>query len=375
MSGVNSLAASGLNIASLFAGSTKSSGVDISALYNSSGSTGVYSAATVPAALKSAVSNEDQQIAQTAKRADVQRDIAHYEKVLKAAKTIDDVLEDPIARAVLMKANGLGDQVNYIGLAKKALKSDPNDGNSLANKLASSNPNWLNFAKTFDVANNGLSRLRANTSGFTGDWAVTFQQDGKSVTADIVITKSKTGWSATADGAPIGVEVNGDTIKLVMLWEDAGGGAHATSLTGKVGKDGASMSGAQADDGHTIGVSWSATPFYAGAIKDVTDNYVAERRLDMLDQQLPGLGTAVLFKKVAATLNTPVKILGSAIGREVVTTALNIPKQIAIQSIETQEKVIASRMDPKKLADEKYVDQLVQRYLINLNGGQAGVTA
>jgi hypothetical protein len=62
-------------------------------------------------------------------------------------------------------------------------------------------------------------------------------------------------------------------------------------------------------------------------------------------------------------------------GREVVTVAFNIPKQIAIQSIEAQEKAINQRMSPAKLANEAYADIVAQRYLIMLNGGLGGVTA
>jgi len=107
----------------------------------------------------------------------------------------------------------------------------------------------------------------------------------------------------------------------------------------------------------------------------VKDDYVAEVRLDTLDDQIPGLGSAVLFKKIAASLDTPVKILGSALGREVVTTALGLVRQVAVQSLEAQEKAITQRLDPKKLKDPEFVDRLVQRYLIQLNGGTSGVTA
>ncbi len=358
---------------------SSASGFDYSVLVrggsSASGSGASANLGGIAMALKNAEANEDKQIAQVAKQADVRRDIARYEKVLKSAKTIDDVLDDPIARKVLLKANGLGDQVDYIGLAKRALKSDPNDSNSVAQRLASTNANWLTFAQTYDVANNGLDRLRANTSGFAGEWAVTLNREGESVTGDLVVKKVNNAWSATVDGQPIGVSVEGDTISLVLTWEDSVGGVHVTNLSGKVGKDGASLSGAQTDDARAAG-SWSAKPYYADAIKQVTDAYVGERRLDSLDEQLPGLGTAILFKKVAATLDTPTKVLGSAIGREVVTTALGLPKQIAIQSLNAQEKAVTQRLDISKLSDPKFVDRLVQRYLIQVNGGGlGGVTA
>ncbi len=58
-----------------------------------------------------------------------------------------------------------------------------------------------------------------------------------------------------------------------------------------------------------------------------------------------------------------------------ITTALNIPKQIAIQSMVAQEKAINQRMNPAKLQDPKFVDIIAQRYLLILNGGLGGITA
>ena len=114
---------------------------------------------------------------------------------------------------------------------------------------------------------------------------------------------------------------------------------------------------------------------YEPKLKAVSDNYVAEKRLDMLDAQLPGLGSAVLFKQVAKTFKDAVDVLGSPLGREVVTVAFNIPKQIAVQSIEAQEKAINQRMSPAKLANEAYADIVAQRDLSMLNGGLGGITA
>ena len=78
------------------------------------------------------------------------------------------------------------------------------------------------------------------------------------------------------------------------------------------------------------------------------------------------------FKDSASTFDTTVKVLGSPLGREVVTTALSIPKQIALQSIEAQEKAVNAKLDVSQLKNPDYVDRLVQRYLMQLNGGSSG---
>ncbi len=255
---------------------TPAGGFDFSILTSKGGSSGggLFSVGSVKVALENAEKNEAKQREQIAKDPMVKKDLARYAKVVKEAKTLDDVLDDPVARRVFLKANGLGDQVDAVALAKKALSSDLSDGGSLAYRLSGVNGGWLDTAKKYDFHTFGIGLLKTS----------------------------------------------------IMTEEIAG-------------------------------------------------NYVGEMRLDMLDEQLPGLGSAILFKSVAADLDTPIKILGSALGREVITTALGLPKQMAIQSLEAQSKAIMQRLDPKRLKQPEFVDQLVQRYLIQLNGGTGGITA
>ena len=226
---------------------TPSGGFDFSILAKSGGASGgFFNIGSVQVALENAEKNEAKQLAQIAKDPVVKKDLARYAKVVKEAKTLDDVLNDPVARQVFLKANGLGDQVDAVGLAKKALMSDVGDAGSLANRLSSINSNWLTTVQKYNFKTFGLALLNLNIS-----------------------------------------------------------------------------------------------------IEEVSDNYVGEKRLDMLDEQMPGLGSSILFKRIAANLDTPIKILGSALGREVVTTALGLPKQIALQSLEASRKRSASALIQK----------------------------
>ena len=253
-----------------------SGGIDLSTLAGGASSGGgvAVDLGSVHVALANAEKNEAKQRETIAKDPIVKKELERYAKVVKEAESIDDVLNDPVARRVFLKANGLGDQADAVALAKKALKSDLGDSGSLAYRLSSINSNWLSTAQKYSFKTFGLSLLKLNIS-----------------------------------------------------------------------------------------------------IEEVGENYVGEKRLDMLDEQLPGLGSAILFKRIAKDLDTPIKILGSALGREVVTTALGLPKQIALQSLEAQENAISQRMDAKKLKQPTFVDNLVQRYLIQLNGGMSGITA
>lgn len=92
-----------------------------------------------------------------------------------------------------------------------------------------------------------------------------------------------------------------------------------------------------------------------------------------LDQQTPGLSSAMQFQSDAASIKTVDQILGDPVSRDVVLTALNIPLQIAYQPLEAQEKAVSSRLNIAKLQDPHFVQTLTQQYL--LNKAQAAATS
>ncbi len=359
----------------LFGTSSGSSGSTLSMLTSGGSSTGspTVSAGSIKAALTNAEKNEAKQIEQVRKDPQIQRDLARYEKVVKSAKSLDDVLEDPVARRVFMTANGLKAFADYTGMAKKVLASDPTDGSSQAAKLASINGAWYDTVKNYNIAEFGIDRLSPKMDGMAGRWRIAIEREGESIEALLEIKKSAGTWQAEVDGVAVPITVDGEDIELNLLWRDSTDELRTSILTGTL--NGEALSGTLTNDGETTASDWSAEPYFADAIDEVSRNYLAEKRLDMLDAQLPGLGSAVLFKQVAAGLDDAIDILGSPLGREVITTAFNIPKQIAIQSMEAQEKAINQRMNPAKLQDPHFVDIIAQRYLLMLNGGLGGITA
>ena len=364
-----------LSTVSMLFGSTQSSGgVDFSFITRGqSGASATADVGSIKLALANADKNEARQRADVAKDPQVVKDLARYEKVLRNAESIDDVLNDPIARKVLMTASGLKGDVDNIGLLKKAMLSDPTDPKSVAARMSQINGAWLQFAKEFDLAQYGLDRLYPQQDGVEGRWRINLDREGETIEAMLEIKQVRGVWQAEIDGVAIPISVDGEDVTLDLLWRDAEDNLHTSRLTGTLDKNG--LSGAQFDDGQQIDAAWKAAPYFADALKSVSDNYISEKRLDMLDAQLPGLGSAVLFKQVAKTFENATDVLGSPLGREVITVAFNIPKQIAVQSLVAQEKAINQRMNPAKLANEAYADIVAQRYLIMLNGGLGGVTA
>ncbi|WP_158747611.1 DUF1217 domain-containing protein [Acidisphaera sp. L21] len=85
---------------------------------------------------------------------------------------------------------------------------------------------------------------------------------------------------------------------------------------------------------------------------------------DSLDATTPGLSEALSFRDQASTITSVDQILGDSTLRSVVTTALNIPEQIAFQDIPAQENAITSKLDITRFKDPKFVESFVTQYLI-----------
>lgn len=98
-------------------------------------------------------------------------------------------------------------------------------------------------------------------------------------------------------------------------------------------------------------------------LASITNGYAEVQWRKGLDASTPGLSNAIDFRTRASTIKTVDQVLGDPTFREVVTTALGIPKQIAFQSLTAQEQAIGTRLDISKFKNPKFVDQFTRRYL------------
>ncbi len=260
-----------INYSILFPAAGGSGSSDLlGALYGTSGGTRP-TATSALAALRNAEKNQTRLVAVTARQPDIARDIAAFNKALASARTPGELLDNPVARKVLLTANGLGSFTNSAALAKQALLSDPADGKSLANRLT--DPRWKSVAQTYAFATKGLAVLKNP----------------------------------------------------------------ATQAT---------LANAYAE------VKWR----------------------ESLDAATPGLSNALTFRAGAANVTSTLQILGDTVLRDVVTTALDIPRQIAFQEIPAQERAIATRLDLAKLKDRHFVESFTQQYLMKKAAQSAGTS-
>lgn len=225
-------------------------------------------------ALKIAQANQKKDVANEAKVPQVARDLAAFTSAVNKATSAKQLLQNPTVLKVLLTANGLGSQAKYPALAQQALMSNPSDPNSLANKLAHTNSQWLSVAQTYNFASKGLSVI----------------QDPK------VLSAVTNGYSE-------------------VMWRQS------------------------------------------------------------LDKQTPGLSNALYALQNAKKFTSAVQILADPVMRNVVTTALGIPQQIAFQSVSTQEKAINNRLDVANFQKPNFVQSFVDRYLVTTQAAAQAKTS
>jgi hypothetical protein len=102
----------------------------------------------------------------------------------------------------------------------------------------------------------------------------------------------------------------------------------------------------------------------SGVISKLADAYAEVKWRQSLNAKTPGLSNALTFRAEASKVTSAYQILGDPVLRDVVTTALNIPKQIAFQPVDTQARAITTRLDLTDLHNAKFVEKFVQRYLL-----------
>jgi hypothetical protein len=83
-----------------------------------------------------------------------------------------------------------------------------------------------------------------------------------------------------------------------------------------------------------------------------------------LDATTPGLSNALTFRQQASSIKSVDQILGDPTLRTVVTTALDIPVQMAFQDLSAQEKAISSVLDISRFKDPHFVESFTQQYLL-----------
>ena len=86
----------------------------------------------------------------------------------------------------------------------------------------------------------------------------------------------------------------------------------------------------------------------AAFLEDLSQKYILNEFEKALGNNNPALREATYFLRNIGNVTSPYDILGDTVLRSVVTFTLNLPSQIAIQSVETQARLIEGRLDLEK---------------------------
>ncbi len=91
-----------------------------------------------------------------------------------------------------------------------------------------------------------------------------------------------------------------------------------------------------------------------------------------LDARHPGTGDAVAFQGRAARARSTLDVLGDPVLRRVVTGALGLPPQLALQSVEAQARAVSARLDVARLQDSREAARIAERYVLAAAGSASG---
>jgi hypothetical protein len=125
---------------------------------------------------------------------------------------------------------------------------------------------------------------------------------------------------------------------------------------------------AQTYDFQANGLASIQTP---AAIASVASAYATATWQTSEDSVTPGLSNALAFKAQASSITSVDQILGNTTLFDVVTTALGIPQTIVYQPLEAREKAISSQLNVSDFQNPTFVNNFVQKYLINNNASSS----
>ena len=107
-----------------------------------------------------------------------------------------------------------------------------------------------------------------------------------------------------------------------------------------------------------------ATTSFEKAQQGVVDKYLEQTLETREGEENTGVQLALYFQQKAASITSPMELLGDEALAEVARTIAGIPSEAAGADIDWLSEAIADKIDIEKMSDPEYVDELVQRFSI-----------
>ncbi|WP_119680546.1 DUF1217 domain-containing protein [Indioceanicola profundi] len=97
---------------------------------------------------------------------------------------------------------------------------------------------------------------------------------------------------------------------------------------------------------------------------EIVNDFVKVRYEQSLGDQNPGVPLARYFRDKIGSVTSEYGVLGDPKLREVMLTALGLPKEIAIQPVESQAEAIKSRVNLSDFKNPQFLEKFLQKYLV-----------
>lgn len=134
----------------------------------------------------------------------------------------------------------------------------------------------------------------------------------------------------------------------------------------------------------------TATTSFSRTQEGLVDRFYQTRLETEAGSNNVGARLAIYFENKVADIESPLDILGDRALTQVFQTALGLPPQTSLASLEKQEAILEERIDFEELSDPEFIQDFVGRFialwdlqnpdvaavppLINSSAGQAGVS-
>lgn len=309
------------------------------------------------------------------------KELKNFKRDIANVKIQDDIFKNQALLKTVLKAYGLEAEINNLENLKNVLTSKLTDPKSLVNQRV--NKRFLELATDLNLGN-GLSTAKSaafaiNLEGRLekkfGDPALEPRQkllvkNSPLFRKDIETFKAR---AANIDSVD---ELFKDyrLLKVVLEAYDLDTEIDKVGFIKKV------LTGSPADKDALvnrvsdnryrelaldIGLFNGVKGLKSTAFANRLESKLAQTRYERnVDDESPGIRAALRFRTLAARIKTPYDILSDPVLREVAFKANGIPQETVRQPVESQARLLASKIKFDKLKDPNYANRLIKQYLV-----------
>lgn len=123
-----------------------------------------------------------------------------------------------------------------------------------------------------------------------------------------------------------------------------------------------------------IGLFSGVKGLKSSAFANRLESKLAQTRYERgLDEESPGVRAALRFRSAAPRITSPYDILADSVLRDVVLDATGLPLTIVRQPVESQARLLESKINFSKLKDASYANRIIRQFLVHAETGENAV--